>query len=188
MTIPSECGPKSRKEKLAEFLRAGAGAKVFNHPIDHPSKPSGFCPCDESIVKALWYYFKGTVLHCVLMQPFNGPKIWLLRALGATVGDNVYISVRAYIDPLFLELLTIEDDVMIGIEARIMLHEFAIDEFRAGRVILRKGCLVGGFSLLRPGVEVGERATVGAASVVVHDVPAGATAIGSPARNILPKT
>ena len=178
-----QCDP-ARKEKLAAFLRGGTDERIFTHPIEHPSRPSGFCPCDDSFLKALWFYFKGAMLHIALMQPFNLPKVRLLRLLGATIGENVYISVGVYIDPLFPELLTIEDNVMIGTEARIAFHEFDIDQFRAGRIILRKGCLIGAFSLLRPGVEVGENATVAAASVVIHDVPPGATAVGSPARII----
>lgn len=44
------------------------------------------------------------------------------------------------------------------------------------------GAVIGAGAVLLPGVVVGEGATVGAGAVVVHDVPPGATVVGSPAR------
>ena len=171
-----------RLRRLEEFLDDRDGGRLFICPIDHPSRPTGFCPCDKSFIKSLGFYAKATLLKALLALPYNAPKIWCLRRLGAKIGDNVYISVGAFIDPLFPGLLTVEDDVLIGMEARIMLHEFGIDEFRAGRIILRRGCLIGAFSILRPGIEIGESATVASGSVVTRDVPPGTTAIGGPAR------
>jgi acetyltransferase-like isoleucine patch superfamily enzyme len=173
---------KEAQEKLAEFLRDDSEERVFTWPIEHPSHPSPFCPCSKPVIKSLWFYFKATLLKILLNQPYNQPKIAYLRLLGASIGNNVIISVGTYIDPLFPQLLTIEDNVLVGLEAKIMMHEFDMHEFRAGRIILKKGCLVGGFSLLRPGIEVGENATVAPASVVIHDVPPSTTALGYPAR------
>jgi maltose O-acetyltransferase len=41
---------------------------------------------------------------------------------------------------------------------------------------------VRGGAIILPGVSVGDDALIGAGSVVTHDVPAGATAFGNPAR------
>lgn len=49
-------------------------------------------------------------------------------------------------------------------------------------VTLRRGCRIGSGVTFLPGVEVGEDAVVGAGSVVTATVPAGATAMGVPAR------
>ena len=183
---PKSCDP-SGPARLAAFLRGETDARVFTHPIAHPTQPTGLCPCDAPVFKALWFYLKAGFLRFLLNQPYNGPKVWYLRRLGASIGNNVHISVGVYIDPLFPQLLTIEDNVLVGLEARIMLHEISMDAFMAGKVTLRRGCLIGGCSMLRAGVEVGEGASVAPASVVVRDVPPGATAIGSPARNVIKK-
>jgi maltose O-acetyltransferase len=41
---------------------------------------------------------------------------------------------------------------------------------------------IGGGAILLPGVTIGDDAMIGAGSVVTRDVPAGATAVGNPAR------
>lgn len=41
---------------------------------------------------------------------------------------------------------------------------------------------IGGGALILPGVTIGDNAVVGAGAVVTRDVPAGATAVGNPAR------
>ena len=50
--------------------------------------------------------------------------------------------------------------------------------------IIRRGAKIGANSTLLPGVVIGENALVGAGSVVVRDVPAGAVVVGNPARVI----
>ena len=50
--------------------------------------------------------------------------------------------------------------------------------------IVRKGAKIGANATLLPGVVVGEYALVGAGTVVVRDVPAGAVVVGNPGRVI----
>jgi len=128
---------------------------------------------------------KAAALVQVLKLPFNAPKVALLRRLGANIGSDVYLSVDAWIDPTFPQLLTIEPAVMVGVGARIFLHEFRRDQFVAGRVTIRTGAVVGAFCLIGPGVEIGQGAVVAGGAVVGRDVPAGMMAVGNPAR-ILP--
>ena len=168
--------------RLKAFRREDSPDRLFVHPIGHPSSPTGFCFCDHSFFKTLGMCVKGGLLDLVLKLPFNKPKPFLLRRLGARIGKNVYISPGVWIDPVYTDLLTIEDDVFMGMFGKITLHEYRIDEFRAGRVILRKGSFIGAAASIGCGVEVGEGATVAAGAVLGRDVPAGATALGNPAR------
>jgi acetyltransferase-like isoleucine patch superfamily enzyme len=170
------------KTRLARFLAGGTDDHVFRHPTCHPSHPTGFCCCDKGHVRALWFYLRATVQSILLALPFDRPKVWFLRRLGARIGNNVHISAGVWIDPMFPQLLTFEDDVFIGVGAKIATHEFRIGEFRAGKVILRKGALIGGYAVLGCGIEIGEYATIAAGAVVGRDVRARATAIGNPAR------
>ena len=165
-------------------FRADAGERVFEWPTCHPAGDTGFCPCHGSIIANLGFLLKGTAIEIAMRLPFSGLKLRVLRAAGARIAGSVYISTDVWIDPLFPDLLTIEDNVIIGSGAKILMHTFDRDRFRAGRVVIRSGAVVGGFAVVAPGVEIGTEATVAVAAVVGRDVPPGFTAIGNPARLI----
>ncbi len=168
--------------RLRQFLAGSGAERVFEWPTGHPSQPTGLCPCDWPALPRLWSYAKAAALLTAVRGPFNSPKLALLRRLGARVGERVHIAAEVWIDPVFPELLTVEDDVMIGYGVKIALHEFGRNRFRAGRVIIRRGAIIGGFALLGHGVEIGENAVVGGGAVVGRDVPGGMMAVGNPAR------
>ncbi len=168
--------------RLADFLAGRTPDRLFVHPIRHPSDPTGFCYCEHSLIKALPFLVRAVLLGIVARCPFTWPKTWLLRRFGAKVGSNVCISPGVWIDPTFPQLLTFEDNVFIGTGARITTHEYRMSEFRAGRVTLREGALIGGFAIIGCGVEIGRRATVAPGSLVGRDVPPFATAVGNPVR------
>ncbi|MDI7277792.1 MAG: acyltransferase [Anaerolineae bacterium] len=108
---------------------------------------------------------------------------------GARIGRRAKISSHTFI----CEGVTIEDDVFIG-------HGvvFTNDRYpRATRpdgapqgegdwtcvpTLVRRGASIGSNATILCGVVVGERAMVGAGSVVTRDVPAGAIVAGVPAR------
>lgn len=88
------------------------------------------------------------------------------------IGYGTYINARHGV--------AIEDDVEVGSHVSIY-SENSIDD-TWGLVVLRKGCMIGAHSVILPGVVIGENAKVGAFSMVKEDIPAGATAVGIPAR------
>ena len=182
-TVPeSTPGLRDAYRRLREFREDRTSDRLFVHPTCHPAEPTGFCYCEGSLWRALHFYAKALLLGLAFRLPSNGLKVWTLRRLGAKVGRRVYFSPGVLVDPTFPELITIEDGVFFGLGAKIFTHEFRIDQFRAGRVIIRRGAFIGGFAVIACGVEIGERAVVAACSVADRDVPAGATLIQSPAR------
>lgn len=168
--------------RLRAFRQGRTNDRLFVHPTCHPAEPTGFCYCEGSLWQALCFYAKALLLGLAFRLPSNALKVWTLRRLGANVGQRIYFSPGMFIDPTFPELITIEDGVFFGLGAKIFTHEFRINQFRAGKVILRRGSFIGGFAIIGCGVEVGEHAVVAACSVADRDVPAGATLIQSPAR------
>jgi acetyltransferase-like isoleucine patch superfamily enzyme len=166
--------------RLREFRQGKSSERVFIHPTCHPALPTGFCFCERSLGRAMLFYLKAMLLALVFKLPLNWLKVWTLRRFGARVGRNVYFSAGVWIDPMFPELLTIEDCVFFGMDVRILTHEFRIDHFRAGKVFIRRGAFIGGFATIRSGVEIGEGAVVAACSVAHRDVPPGATLISAP--------
>lgn len=56
--------------------------------------------------------------------------------------------------------------------------------FGSGRVVLEKDSFLGAYSIVFPGVTIGEGAVVGANSIVTKDIPPWSIAVGTPARVI----
>jgi UDP-2-acetamido-3-amino-2,3-dideoxy-glucuronate N-acetyltransferase len=127
-------------------------------------------------------------------------------SVGATVGERAYIGDHSLVregarlgdESSIGHACTISRDVTIGERVR-MLSYGAIgpgvviedDSFVApavvmlsdgGPSVLRRGGRIGSGSQVMPGVEIGEKAVVGAGSVVTRDVPPGVTVVGVPAR------
>lgn len=112
----------------------------------------------------------------------------LLRSKGAQIGQRVGI----FSDIIGPEtyLILIEDDVTIATGVKIITHDNAISkpcpEFTDlfGRVTVKKNSFVGAYSVLLPGVTIGEDAIVAAGSVVTKSIPPGEIWGGVPAKKI----
>ncbi len=73
-------------------------------------------------------------------------------------------------------------------DSRIASHAYlSPGAILSGSVTVEAGAFVGAGAVLLPGISVGPGATVGAGAVVTARVAAGATVLGSPARQIAPK-
>ena len=102
---------------------------------------------------------------------------------GNKIGNRVRIH-----SGCFLEMVTVEDDVFIGPNVVFTddPHPMGCPRYKdcKGGAVVRRLARIGANSTILPGVEVGENALVGAGSVVIEDVPAGAVVVGNPARVI----
>lgn len=101
----------------------------------------------------------------------------------------MFIGGDFFVETEWAKLLTIEDGVVIARGGQIILHDSALTNVadypcKVGPVTLRKGCYLGTRVTVLPGVEIGERAIIGACSVVTKDVPPETVAAGVPARVI----
>lgn len=97
------------------------------------------------------------------------------------IGDRVTIKCGVYI----WDGVRIEDNVFIGPNAT-----FTNDPFPPSKrwpdnclqTLIKKGASIGANATLLPGIVIGEKAMVGAGSVVTKDIPANALVMGNPAR------
>ncbi len=114
---------------------------------------------------------------------------------GARIGQRCKISSHTFI----CEGVTIEDEVFIGHSVTFINDRFprATNEdgspqteadWKCVPTVIKKGASIGSGSTILCGITVGERAIVGAGSVVTKDVPPGAIVAGNPARILKKKT
>jgi acetyltransferase-like isoleucine patch superfamily enzyme len=94
------------------------------------------------------------------------------------VGERVRTQNNCVIGPEAL----IEADVFLGPGVQVLTGRPMVGSDRKLPPVLRRGCQVGAGALIMPGVEVGEKAIVGAGAVVLGDVPGGTVVAGVPAR------
>jgi len=108
---------------------------------------------------------------------------------GAKIGKNCKISSHTFI----CEGVTIEDDVFIGHNVTFINDMYPRSTVEGGGLqteadwaciptFIRKGASVGSSVTVLAGVTVGEKAIVGAGSVVTKDVPPGTIVAGNPAK------
>ena len=128
-------------------------------------------------------FYNTIICHlCKLLPP--KVKNGLYRSIGVKIGDNVLIAPYVQIDPFFPELITLENNVIVGWGASIFTHEFTQDKIRKGKVHIKKRALIGGFSVVRSGVTIGENAIIGIGSFVNRDVNDNESVVGNPLMKI----
>lgn len=117
------------------------------------------------------------------------------------IGKGVFIDVHVHIGSRVkiqnhtsvFEGVTLEDGVFVGPHVCFTNDLFpraitptgelkSADDWDVTPTLVRYGASIGGGSVIRCGVTIGEYALVGAGSVVTHDVPPHALVFGNPAR------
>lgn len=106
--------------------------------------------------------------------------IWYRHLLGMKVGKKVGFA-QISPDFIFPELIEIGDNSSFGWKVTILTHEFAHDCQRFGKVTIGKNVLVGGYSIIRSGVSIGDNSVIAPNSVVVCDIPPNEIWGGNPA-------
>lgn len=107
---------------------------------------------------------------------------------GSVVGNNCKIQSHTFI----CEGVTLEDEVFVGHGVTFINDRFpratnneglpkTDREWIVEPTLVKRGASIGSGATILCGVTIGERALVGAGSVVTRDVPAGATVAGNPA-------
>jgi len=122
-------------------------------------------------------------------SPSSSMRAAFHRLRGVRLGRDVEIGYFVVFDNLYPEKIVVEDGATITAHCAILAHDESAAYARDGEEIVRETrikakAFIGVHSVVMPGVVVGERAIVGAGSVVTRSVPDGVTVAGVPARDI----
>ena len=139
-----------------------------------------------------WHKFRnptGMLLRGALNEVFKKLppcefKNILYRLMGVKIGRNVTLSPDVHIDPLFPELVTIEDNAILGWGVTLPAHDINQDRLILGRIRIGKNAVIGGNAQIRLGVTIKKNAIVGARAYVNKDVNSYEFVGGVPARVI----
>ena len=134
-----------------------------------------------------------TINSVPTVNPTSGFQHTYLRSEGnggIVIGNRVGMS---HVNITSFNNVTIEDDVLIGSGVKIWDTDFHSVNYedrmkdkgaKSAPIKIEKGAFIGACSIILKGVTIGERAVIGAGSVVTKDVPADEIWAGNPAKFI----
>lgn len=103
-------------------------------------------------------------------------RVWLHRARGVHIENNVKIGYDVVLETAYPELITIREGATVAMRATVIAH------FKEARnVVIGKDAFVGPCAVVLPNVEIGDGAVVTAGSVVTASVPPAIMVRGNPA-------
>lgn len=124
------------------------------------------------------------MIASLLARIRRDPDIPRLVKQGLRIGSNVRVGRQVYIGTVAPELISIGDDVIIGMGAALLSHDNSMKRHigytRVGRVTIGDCVYIGANAVVLPGVTIGDRAVIGAGTIVSRDVPPGVVAAGNP--------
>src|SRR5690606_9592717 len=140
---------------------------------------------------SLWHIYKTVpfwkvaknfiVIQTARYTPFLPMKNWLYKSfLRMKVGEHSSFALMVMPDVMFPEKITVGRNSVIGYNTTILAHEYLINEYRLGEVIIGDEVLIGANTTILPGVTIGDGAIVSAGTLVHKDVPAGSFVGGNP--------
>lgn len=108
------------------------------------------------------------------------------RLRGCKIGHNCHISKSAILDRVYPKGIHIGDNTRVLIEAMIISHDFERAQLEGYPMkcdtYIGQNCVIGGRSMIMPGVHIGNHVYVAGGSIVTRSVPDNCIVAGNPAR------
>ena len=142
----------SSKYSIIKDVEVGEGTKIYDHVNIYKCKIGKNCKIEPFV------YIEG----------------------GVVIGDNCKIKPFVFVPTG----VTIESDVFIGPNVAFTNDKYprARGDWKLLQTRVKRGASIGANSVILPGVTIGEKALVGAGSVITSDVPDNSVLAGNPAQ------
>lgn len=142
--------------------------------------------------KKIYTALLGYIAYFTILPGWASPFLHKTRGVNLCKITRTYIAPFVTIDTLYPELITIEEDVFITRDVKILSHinysfpiaEIVGEKTSTGPVVIKRGAFIGVGAIILPGVTIGECALIGAGAVVSKDVPDYSIVAGNPANII----
>ncbi|MDR2208960.1 MAG: hypothetical protein LBE22_08330 [Azoarcus sp.] len=182
---PSRC--RKRKscpaaEKLRAWIAAGAQKPLTLTADDFAGMKlslTNLLLFSGPLSERLAYRWRSFCSYMGMLTPFSGWKIFWYRRAGVSIGKNVYIAPGVVLDLLLPELITLEDNSVIGLGAMITNHIFTPNQVIVGRSGVGQRGVVGARAILCV-ARVGKESMLGANSSTIRSIPDGHMGLNNP--------
>lgn len=129
-----------------------------------------------------------SVIQIARYMPMMSWKNTIYRTfLNMKIGEKTSFAFMTMPDILFPEKISVGRNTIIGYNTTILTHEYLIEEYRIGEITIGDEVMVGANCTILPGISIGDRAIVSAATLVNADVPDGTFVGGNPMQIIYTK-
>jgi len=138
-------------------------------------------------------FFRSWILHSLAYSsPLSSVIIKMQRARGVKIGKNCFFNSYIFIDLIYPQLITIEDNVSIGSNVIIYAHAnisanlFLKKKYprKVAGVKIKSGAAINPGVVIMAGITIGKNSIISPRSVVTQDIPDHCIAVGNPARVI----
>lgn len=134
------------------------------------------------VIKPIRKWFSAILIPSI---PFSNLRVQCYRWCGYKIGKGTFIGMRCYLDDMCYDLIEIGSNVIISYGVFFACHGRGQGH---NPIIIKDGAYIGMNSsiIARPkeGIVIGEKAIVGACSLVNKSIPDNATVVGIPAKII----
>lgn len=111
----------------------------------------------------------------------------IVRMGGVNIEGPCFIGAHVTFDTIRPDLISIGKGSVITVGTCIFSHHLKNEEMIYGEVKIGRGSFIGAYSIIAQPVTVGDRAVIGAGSIVIRDIPSMEVWAGNPAHFIRKK-